>query len=245
MGKQFSRQGWLTMIVIILMPILFTFYLGTQMGYRQVADSIEAYRQIPEITRLADLTALSAGEIVMLQGQIAVTSSPAKAAESGLIIYQERPAAGREVRFQEEFSLIFADFTLTLPDGSLAVEPSHTREHIIQHELHQLPVGDRVLTGFQAGDRVMVQGQWQPGPTPALVDVTGVTGADRATLLAEWEAAMRKTRLLRDTLGGLSLLSLGLFIMQMRRLRKVANQAKEVEACLPQTPETMATTSAG
>ena len=245
MGKRLGWQGWLTMIVIILMPILLTFYLGTQMGYRQVADSIEAYRQIPEITKLVDLTTLPAGEIVMLHGQISTAALSPNMPESDLIIYQERPAEGREVRFQEEFSLIFSDFNLVLSDGSLAAIPSQTRELTIQHELHQQPIGDRVRTGFQAGDMVTVQGQWQPDPVPALVDVTGVTGGDRATLLTEWETAMRQTRLMRDTLGSLSVLAIVIFIGQMRRLRQTANKEEETELCPPQIPETTATTSAG
>ena len=63
------------------------------------------------------------------------------------MVFQERPAEGRETSYGEEFPLIFPSIVLELPDSptnmALTVIPSAERERIIQAELHNVPDGDR------------------------------------------------------------------------------------------------------
>lgn len=213
-----KRDSWLTISLVFLTPILFIFFLGSQMAYGQVSRQFERYQDIPEATSLSALQALPAGQVVMARGQIAeATEQP----ESDLLIFQVRPAGGREVRFQEEFPLIFPEFVLALPDGTLAVQPSSTRDQVIHDELHRVTAGEYELTGFRVGDAVTVQGQWQPtaGAVPALLDVTGITGGDRRSFIAGWAQNMRQVRLARNVLGVLTLVGLVILIVRLRRPR--------------------------
>ncbi|MEZ4660576.1 MAG: hypothetical protein R2911_23720 [Caldilineaceae bacterium] len=140
-----------------------------------------------------------------------------------MLIFQERPRDGREVRYLEEFPLNLPEFTLQLADGVVIVQPSTENAAAISHELHSTAIEDRTFTGFRVGDVVTVQGKWQPAAgqsTPLLVDVTGISGADEATLLAEVQAGLQKVRLAKDGLGLLTLLSIVLLVMQLYRQRK-------------------------
>ena len=223
MSNLFSKNSWLTGALIFLMPVILVIFLGSQMAYSQVSGGFEAYQSIPEVTSLAQLEALPAAEIIILRGHISEASAPAdgRQAAAKLLIFQERPTDGREVRYREEFPLIFPDFVMDLSDGSIAIEPSLTRDKVIQNELHTVAAGDRVHTGFQTGDLVSVQGQWQPNlsSTPALVDVTGITSVDKQTLIADWEADFQKVGWARNILGLVSLVSIILLVVQLRRTR--------------------------
>jgi hypothetical protein len=243
--KIIQRSGWLAGGLIFFMPVLLIFFLGSQSAYSQVKGRFEAYQNMPEITRLSELTTLSPGRVVILRGQISQTR-PGRALDPiapELIIYQERPTAGREVRFQEDFPLVFPEFVMALADGSVVVSPSQAGEHIIQGELHTVADGDRVRTGFRIGDMVTVQGQWQPQPGPTVIDVTGITGADRASFMADWEKVFQLVGWVRNGLGLLTILSLVILVVQLRRIKRQPETANEVEGetCPPQTPETIPT----
>jgi len=200
-------------------------FLGSQMAYSQVKSKFEAYQNIPEITTLAELENLPVGQLVMLRGRISeATPLHNGTLTSDLIIYQERPTDGREVRYQEEFPLIFPEFVMELPDGTLPIIPSLTREHIIQNELHTVTDGDRQRTGFRIGDVVTVQGQWQ---SPALNEVTGITSVHKQALLAEWEIAFQQVRWARNGSGLLTLLSIALLVLQLRRAKAIKKEAEE------------------
>jgi hypothetical protein len=77
---------------------------------------------------------------------------------------------------------------MALPDGVVTVVPGQQREHVIRGELHTISDGDRLRTGFRVGDSVTVQGQWQPQPRPALIEVTGITSADQITFMVTIQA---------------------------------------------------------
>jgi hypothetical protein len=209
-----NKSNWITGALIFFMPVLLIFFLGSQMAYGQVKGQFDQYRAIPQAHTLAELAVLPAGQTVLVQGVIAVVP-PANPA--GLLIYQVRPVAGREVRFQEEFPLVFPAFTLTMPDGVLPVEPSLTRERVIQHEQHAETAGETRRTGFKPGNTVLVQGTWQAG---ALVEATGLTGASRAALLAEWEQSFRWLGWARNGLGLLTVAGLVLLGRQVRRAKR-------------------------
>ena len=173
MFKLIRHSNWFTGAMIFFMPVLLIFFLASQMAYGQVKGKFEAYQAIPELTRLSALANLPAGQVVMLRGAI----SPANQDHSqdpaapDLIIFRERPAEGREVRFQEEFPLVFPEFVLDLPDGPVVISPSQTRERVIHHEIHTVTIGDRQRTGFRPGDMVTVQGEWRRGqsqPDPGM-----------------------------------------------------------------------------
>ncbi len=217
--------GWFAWTLLLVTPVAAVFFLGSLLAYGQVKGQFEAYRNLPEVTTLADLDALSPGQTVLVRGRIAGAGGEG----DGLLIYQERPAAGREVRFGEEFPLVFPPFVLELPDGALTVTPSQSRERVIQHELHTLPAGDRVHTGFRGGDTVMVQGQWQPGASPGLAEATGITGGDKTSLFAEWDVAFRRLVWVRNGLGMLTLAGVLALAVEIRR-RKQTSSAPEVAA---------------
>jgi hypothetical protein len=227
-----TRGNWLAGALIFFMPVLFIFFLGSQMAYSQVKGQFEAYQAIPEVTRLSELAMLPANQVVMLRGQMMAASCvPAKASAcdhgSDLLIFRERPAEGREVRYQEEFQQLFPEVGLELADGAVVIQPSLTRERIIQHEPHVVSAGDRQYTGFRSGDRVTVQGQWQPGQPPVLVEVTGITSVDKTQLMLEWQAAFQKVGWARNGLGGLTLLGVVLLIAQWHRTKDKANSKDE------------------
>lgn len=240
MFKAIQSGNWFTGLMIFLMPVILIFFLGSQMAYSQVSSKFEAYRQIPQISTLAELEQVPAGQTVLLRGQIAA-ATPADG--PGLVVYQVRPAEGREVRFQEEFPLVFPEFDMALPDGAVAIIPSLTRERVIQQELHTVSGAEYRWTGFKPGDTVMVQGIWQAetAALPALYDVTGITGGDKASLLAGWQQAFQTVRWVRNGLGLLALLSLILLVVQLRR-RKTGPPAGKEEEWQPPTTKTVATT---
>lgn len=231
------KVNWLTGALILTMPISLIFFLGSQMAYGQVQRRYESYAAIPQITSAAELQALAEGVTVLLRGQIGAAT--VKQAESGgaLLIYQERPLDGREVRYLEEFPLTLPTFTLQLTDRTLDVVPSQESAAAISHELHREAVGDREFTGFQAGDVVSVQGKWQPAANaqsaPQIIEVTGISGAEGEALLAELQSALQKVRLARDALGFLTLVSILALVIQLRRQRNrpsAGHQTRDEEA---------------
>lgn len=249
MVKILSRTGWLTGTLIFFMPILFIFFLASLMGYSQVSSRFEEYQRIPELTSVTALQAQPAADVVMLRGQIAEESCrllPCDASAAGdLIVYRERPAEGREVRFREEFDQIFPPFVLTLSDGAVIIQPSETRELVIQQEPHAVPSGDHLLTGFRVGDTVTVQGEWPAegvGSSPALVDVTGITSGDKASLMADWQTAFRQVSWARNGLGLLTGLGIVLLVVQLRRSR-TNNSNEETEPWHPPTTTTKTPTA--
>jgi hypothetical protein len=245
MAKRRTKGGWLTISLIFLTPVLFIFFLGSQMAYSQVSRQFERYGSVSEAGSLAALEALPAGQMVMLRGQIseAIERPNLAGPSSDLLIFQVRPAGGREVRFQEVFPLIFPKFVMALPDGTLTIQPSSTRDRVIYDELHHIADGEYELTGFQPGDTVIVQGQWQPeaGAGPALVDVTGITGGDRTSFIAGWQQNMWQVRLARNLLGVLSLAGLVVLVAQLRRSRR--NQLQEEVEAWPSQKRTTAPTT--
>jgi hypothetical protein len=225
--KLINRGNWFTAFLIFLLPVTLVFFLGSQMAYGQVKAQFDTYQNIPQINSAAELDAIPAGTIVMAQGQISAnTPLPVESGSSGLVVFQERPAEGRETRYGEEFSLIFPAIVLELPDGLLTVIPSEERERIIQAELHTVPDGELRRTGFKVGDTVMVQGEWQAGTAPTLVDVTGITGGDKAGLIAQWQDAFTTVSWVRNGLGALALVSLIALIVQWRR-NKISDKRGE------------------
>jgi hypothetical protein len=218
------RSRWVTGTLIFFTPIMCVFFLGSQMALSQVKRKFEAYGSIPEVTHVTELVTLPPAKVVMLRGRISEAScqlSPCAAdpAIPALLIYQERPTDGREVRFQEKFVHVLPRFVLDLPDGHVVISPSPTRQHVIQHTLHTVSHGDRQLTGFRLGDVVTVQGQWQPGQmtSPTLVEVTGITSSDKQSLMQDWQTALQKVRWARNLLGFLTGLGIVVLIAQLRR----------------------------
>lgn len=226
------RGGWLTGMLILSMPMFLIFFLGSQMAYGEVQRRYETYASIPEYTSVTQMQALTAGATVLLRGRIAkpgvlesLPPSQAPAAATGpLLIYQERPLDGREVRYLEEFPLVLPAFALTLADGTIGVQPSQESERAIAHEVHRITRVDREFTGFQVGDTITVQGQWQPATAdqaqPLVVNVTGIAGVEKAVLLAEVQAALQQVRRARDGLGLLTLVSIMFLVIQLYRQRK-------------------------
>jgi len=230
MFKIIAKSNLITGSAIFFMPIVLVFFLGSQMAYSQVKSKYETYQTIAEVNRLSDLAQLPAGQVVMLRGRIApescrFTSAVACNSAEQLIIFQERPAEDREVRFREAFEKVFPDFIMELADGSVIIIPSQIHEPIFQHELQTISVGDREQSGFRIGDVVTVQGQWQPSPAPLLVEVTGITGAGKVGLMQEWRLAFRQVGWARNGLGLLTLLGFVLLWVQLRRAK--ANKARE------------------
>lgn len=236
MLKFISKNGWLTAVLLLLTPITLIFFIGIQAALGGVKSQFEAYQNIPQATHLAQLNRLPAGTAVLVRGRLVDSSA------SDLLIYQERPAPGRETTYQEQFNQVFPQFDLALADGSLPVWPSQTRERVIQHELHRQPADDRVRTGFRAGDTVTVQGQWQPGPVPSLVEVTGLTSLEKAQYLAEWQADFQKIEWLRNGLGLFTLFGLIVLALQWRRAKTNPPAAAE-EAWTTPSNETAPTAS--
>lgn len=230
MFKLIRQSGWFSAVLILSMPVLLVFLLASQMAYSQVKGRFDAYQAIPEIARMSDLERVPAGQVIMLRGRIAAGN--AAPGSTDLVVYRERPAEGREVRFQEEFPLVFPAFALELPAGAVQIEPSLNRDLVIYHELHRVEVGDRERTGFRPGDTVTVQGQWQPA---RLFDVTGITGADKAALLQEFRQGLETMGQVRNVLGILTFASIMLLVIQWRRARTAR---PETEAESWQTPET-------
>ncbi len=235
-----KKSGWLVGGLIFFMPVLLIFFLASQMAYGQAKGQFDAYQNISEVASLAELTALTSGQVVMVRGQISESGAPrGTPAAPELVVYRERPADGREVRFREEFPLIFPDFVMDLPDGKLIVLASRTRDRVIQHELHAVAAGDRQYTGFRAGDTVTVQGEWQAisaGSRPVLSEVTGITGVNKIALITEWQSAFQQVRGVRNVLALLTLVSILLLVIQMRRAR--VNQQSPEEDETWQTPTT-------
>ena len=230
------KINWLTGALILTMPISLIFFLGSQMAYGQVQRRYETYAAVPQISSVAALQAQPVGETVLLRGAIASSATAtnsatdsASASAGPLLIYQERPRDGREVRYLEEFPLVLPPFTLHLSDGDVNIQPSAENAAAISHELHSTAIDDREFTGFQVGDVVTVQGKWQLADgqaSPQLVEVTGVSGTDEAALLAEVQAGMQKVRLARDGLGLLTLISIALLAMQLYRQRQSASTGR-------------------
>lgn len=231
MLKFIKQSNWFTGTLIFFMPVTLIVFLGSQMAYGQVKAKFETYQNIPEITTLSELEKISADQLVMLRGSISkATLLGNDVVAPDLIIYQERPADSREIRYREEFLLFFPEFVMELADGTVSITPSTTREHVIQNELHTVTDGDRQRTGFRIGDMVTVQGQWQ---SPSLNEVTGITSVHKQDLMAEWEAAFQKVGWVRNSFGLLTLLSIILLVIQLRR-----DRANKTETGEWQTPTT-------
>ncbi len=231
------RNNWLTGLLILSMPISLIYFLGSQMAYGQVQRRFDAYAQIPEYTALAELASHEANDVVMLRGQLVesvnshadvshsdVSHADVSHAEGPLLLYQERPLDGREVRYREEFKLIFPELALELTDGTIPIQPSEDAEQAISHETRRIAVDDREFTGFQAGDIISFQGNWQPardtGSAPMLVDVTGISGVGKAVLLDDVQLALQKVSQARNALGLLTLVSILLLAVQLYHRKK-------------------------
>lgn len=211
------RNNWITGSLILTMPISLIFFLGSQMAYGQVQRRFVDYTERLEYSTLAELQTTAANETVMVRGQLLepVVEQP----EMPLLVYQERPLDGREVRFREEFELVFPEVVLALSDGEITIQPETVEERAISHEAHSVVAGDRELTGFQAGDIITVQGKWQPASdgntTPTLTAVTGISGAEKALLLADVQSALQQVGRARNALGLLTLVSMLLLVVQL------------------------------
>ena len=246
MLNMIKQSGWFVGGMIFFMPILLIFFLASQMAYGQVQGKFEAYQTIPEITRLSDLEMQPEGQIVMLRGEISESTPVLPShAPTDLIVFQERPADGREVRYREEFPLIFPEeVVLDLSDGSLPVLPSLTRERVIQAELHTVLIDDRQHTGFRIGDTVTVQGEWQPGEAGfALHDVTGISGKDKAGLMAAWQDAFQWVQWARNGFGFLTLLSISLLLFEVWRNKQRGKNSEGEESWPTQETKTAPTTT--
>jgi len=230
MIKSIFKNNWLAGLLIFFMPVLLIIFLGSQMAYSQVKAQFDAYQNIPEVTSLSELTNLPAGQPVILRGQISAdTPGHSQNVDTELIIYQERPADGRAVRYREEFELVFPAFVMELSDGPVNILPSLTRERVIQEELHTVTVGDRQHTGFRMGDTVSVQGNWAPtqASAPTLNDVTGITSASKQRLITTWQSDFQKVAWARNGFGLFSLLGIILLVIQWRSSRRTPKETDE------------------
>lgn len=231
-----KNNNWLTGLLILTMPISLIYFLGSQMANGQVQRRYETYSAIPEHASVAQLRAQSEGDTVLLRGQIVALDGTQSAGP--LHIYQERPLDGREVRFREEFPQVVPEFALALIDGRVVVQPAGEGERTISHETHRVSVGDRELTGFQIGDTVTVQGKWQPTgegrEIRQVLTVTGISGVEKAVLLAEVQASLEQVRLVRNSLGLLTLVSVVLLVAQLYRRRQTRLQTQSDECIAEQ-----------
>lgn len=202
------------------MPIFLVMFLGAIMARGQVKGEFDRYQAIQEYTSLASLASVADDEVVMVHGRIVEGPSPEWA--DGLVVFQERPLENRETRFQEQFPLVFPDLSLELSDGTILVQPAEDR--VIAHELHRVADEgqDREYTGFRLGDTVNVQGKWQKsasGNKAVLSAVTGISSLNRAAIIAEGEWAFRRLDTICLVLGGLTVISIVLLIIQFLRGR--------------------------
>ena len=226
-----NRSGWNTALLIAL-PLMVMVFLGSQMALKQVASKSSVYVDMPEITQIAALRRLPPGADVMLRGRIVAADD----AGSDLVIYQERPADGRAVRFREVFDQRFPAMELALADGRARVRPRPESKYIMRHAPHLITVGDRQQSGFRAGDVVTVQGRLQldQDGVPMVVDVAGVNGRNKAELLSEWQEATRQVTWVSRVAGLLSALGLLVVILRMRQWW-VYDRAKEAKTWRRQT----------
>lgn len=254
------RSDWVTSLLIFAMPITLVFFLGVQMAYSEVQSEVASYAALTEYTNLAALQAVAPGSTILLRGQLAESTAllpaqPAADAAGPLLIYQERPRQGREVRFMEEFPLVFPPVVLMLADGTINVQSNAESARAISHELHHLTLADREFTGFQVGDMITLQGKWQPltsgQPLPFVVDVTGISGFAKTALQAEVQAGLQKVRLAKDGLGLLTLAGIVLLGIRLYRQRRqpptgltgLGDEAEEEgKEWRPPTTETVPTT---
>lgn len=225
--KVIRRFGWLTSLLVFSMPLFLITFLGFMMARGQVKGQFDQYQAVQEYTSLSSLSSVADEQVVMVRGRIAEGSSPDWA--DGLVVFQERPLANRETRFEEEFPLIFPSFTLELSDGSLMVQPGE--QQVISHELHDVPdaAHDREYTGFRIGDVVTVQGKWKVPTGSAqtvLSEASGITSLDRAGVMAEGQWAFKRLDSISIVLGALTLLTMALLVIQVLRSNaqeKIAN----------------------
>lgn len=91
---------------------------------------------------------------------------------------------------------------------------------MINHEPQRVvdEAADREYTGFRIGDMITVQGQWQPS-LATLTNVTGVSGLDRAGIIAEGSYAFKRLSTIRNVLGGITLLGVISLVGQLLRAR--------------------------
>ncbi len=218
------RFGTLTSLFIFTMPIFWIMFLGGMMARGQVKGEFTVYQTIQEYTSLSALNAVPQDQVVMLRGKIVDGSSPDYA--NGLTVFQERPLNGRELRFQEEFPLVFPTIKLALSDGTVTIDAAEGR--VIAHELQRVEdkARDREYTGFRAGDEVTVQGKWQA--RAQLKEATGITSQSRAAIMAEGQYAFDRLETICTVLGILSIVPLVLFGVQLLRMRSRA-QAKPLD----------------
>ncbi len=212
---------WLLGVCILAMPVLLVLFLGSQAATSQVRHTFAGYYGIPEITRWQDVTAVPQNTVVMLRGRL-LDPACRETVCSDLLVYQERPAPDRAVRFQETFGQSFPAFILALDGGNVVVAPEPVQQRIIQHTQHTQTSGDRQHVGFRHGDVVTVQGQVTHAPDPVLREITGISGHDKAQLMQEWQRAFWQMSWLRNLTGlgaGVGLLGL---IVQIRRLRRAS-----------------------
>ena len=224
MRRLWRRLTWLSSALLVAMPLLSIGFLASHLAFSQVAGKFERYQSIPELTRLADLQTLQPATIVMLRGRLSHLACPSGPCASGShlddgIIYQEHPAEGREVRFQETFRQVFPPVVMQVPDGTVVVSPSTKRDPVLRHVHHTVLHGNRGRSGFRVGDVVTVQGQWQPGRTPSLVHVTGITGIGKQRLIADWQRALRQVAWARNGFGLLTVSGILIVIVRRRRAR--------------------------
>lgn len=229
--SNFTRRfGTLTSLFIFAMPVFLIMFLGGMMARGQVKGEFTTYQAIQEYANLNALKAVPQNQIVMLRGRIVDGLSPAYA--NGLIVFQERPLNGRELRFQEEFPFVFPPITLALADGTVRVEAAEGR--VIAHESQRVEdkARDREYTGFRKGDEVTVQGKWQASANgqAQLKEATGITSQSRASIMAEGQYAFDRLDTICTVLGILSLVPLVLLVVQLVRMRlQSRSQAKPLD----------------
>lgn len=214
LANLWRKSSWFTSFLIFSMPVTLIIFLGVVMAYFQVRGEFTVYQDVQEYTTLAELASVNETEVVMVHGRL--VAGPEAGWADGLVVFQERPLEGREIRFQEEFPLVFPELTLELSDGTMLVQPGE--ERVIGHEMHRVvdELADREYTGFRVGDMMTVQGRWQPAAA-TLTEVTGVSGLDRAGILAEGNYAFKRLSTIRNILGGYTLLGLILLFVQLFR----------------------------
>ncbi len=229
-------------VLIVVMPLILIVFLGSQMALQQVVRKSAAYTAMPEVTQVAVLRTLPPGTAVLLKGRISRAACCGDA--NDLVVYQERPADGRDVRFREAFNPHFPEIELALPDGPVRILPRLESEHVIQHAHHIVTLGGRQQSGFRLGDVVTVQGQWQADQTAlsTLKEVTGITGMDKAGLLSEWQLAIRNVTWVSRLAGLLSALGMVMFMWRVRQWR-AHHRAEESKTCMNQTTKSVPATS--
>ncbi len=210
-----------TWVLLLIMPLLIIGWAGIKMAQAQVRSQFDHFTSIVEYNDLSSLQTAAPDATVMVRGRI-IDAEPVDWA-GGLVVFQERPLDGRELRYGETFPYTFPQLTLSLDDGNVVVQPDPNGENVVTDALHSVRDENadvmREFTGFRNGDLVTIQGHWDAADG-RIVDATGITGLDQQAYTADWQKNFERFNTAGTLMGTITLLTIGLFAIQVWRARK-------------------------